>query len=58
MNLCQSHGSCVYAAPAVFQLDDDDALNYDEKPAEALRGAVEEAVQVCPTQAIRLLRDR
>jgi len=57
MDLCQSHGSCVYAAPAVFRLDDDDVLHYDAHPGEALRAQVAEAVSVCPAQAISLLED-
>ena len=57
MNLCQSHGSCTYAAPSVFELDDDDVLHYQERPGAALRSQVEEAVNVCPAGAISLIDD-
>ena len=29
MNLCQSHGECVYVAPDVFELGDDDVLRLE-----------------------------
>jgi ferredoxin len=53
MNLCQSHGECAYAAPEVFELGDDDVLVWKEDVDDSLRERVEEAVQVCPVQAIR-----
>ena len=31
MNLCQSHGECVFAAPDVFELGDDDVLRWEEE---------------------------
>ncbi|KRE33614.1 ferredoxin [Mycobacterium sp. Soil538] len=51
-NLCQDHGQCTIAAPNVFSLDDDGKLEYDPRPDDAERAAVEEAVDVCPAQAI------
>ena len=54
MNLCQSHGECVYAAPDVFELGDDDVLRWQEEVDETRREALEEAVNVCPMMAIRL----
>jgi len=32
--VCEAHGECTYAAPEVFELDDDDELHYDTSPAE------------------------
>ena len=29
MNLCQSHGECVFPAPDVFELGDDDVLRLE-----------------------------
>jgi len=57
MELCQSHGMCVYAAPDVFALDDDDVLHYREEVDESQRAAVQDAVKACPTRAIELLTD-
>ena len=54
MNLCQSHGECVFAAPDVFELGDDDVLRWEEEVDESQRAEVEEAVNVCPMAAIRL----
>jgi ferredoxin len=54
MNLCQSHGECVLAAPDVFELGDDDVLTWKEDVDESQRAAVEEAVDVCPMMAIRI----
>ena len=52
--LCQVHAQCVFAAPEVFELDDDDRLLYVAEPGEDLAGAVEEAARACPVQAIFL----
>ena len=51
--LCCSNGLCVVAAPEVFRLEDVD-LQYDAEPDDALRPKVEEAVEMCPTEAIRI----
>jgi len=52
MAKCADHGQCVYAAPEVFQLDDNGKLAYEPSPDPALRDAIEEAVDACPLQAI------
>lgn len=54
MNLCQSHGECVFAAPDVFDLGDDDVLVWKEEVDESQRAELEQSVQVCPMAAIRL----
>jgi ferredoxin len=54
MNKCQDHGQCVFAAPEVFQLDDNGHLVFVSEPDEALRADVEDAADVCPLQAIRI----
>ncbi|NBM20035.1 ferredoxin [Streptomyces sp. GC420] len=54
MNKCQDHGQCVFAAPDVFQLDDNGRLVHVGEPDDALRDEVEEAADVCPLQAIRI----
>ena len=52
---CMTNGECVVAAPEVFRIGDNALLDViDPHPAEALRKQVEDAVLVCPTQAIRI----
>jgi len=54
-DVCQSHGSCMDAAPAVFEVRDDGFLHIlDEAPPENLRRQVEAAMRDCPTGAIKL----
>jgi ferredoxin len=54
MNLCESHGQCVFAAPDVFSFDDDDYLVYDAAPSDGLRDKVEKAAASCPVRAITI----
>jgi ferredoxin len=54
MNKCQDHGQCVFAAPDVFQLDDQGHLVFADEPDDGLRTDVEDAADVCPLQAIRI----
>lgn len=53
---CELHGDCVLAAPAVFDIGDDDEVVslLDDEPDEELRAKVEEAIRSCPVSAIRL----
>ena len=54
-DLCQDHGQCVFAAPQVFELDEEGKLEVlQEEVGEDLRDAVEEAADVCPVQAITI----
>jgi ferredoxin len=54
-DVCQNHGQCVFAAPQVFELDDDGELvQLQDEVGEDLRDNVEEAADVCPTQAITI----
>jgi ferredoxin len=53
--LCESNAICVRLAPEVFEVRDDDRLYLKtDRPAEALRAKVEEAVRRCPKQALSL----
>jgi ferredoxin len=52
MNLCQDHGQCAIAAPAVFQMDENSKLVFEGAPDDSLRQQVEDAMDVCPVQAI------
>jgi len=50
--ICERHGQCRIAAPAVFDFDAAGNLQYQAGPAEDLRPDVEDAVDMCPVQAI------
>lgn len=55
-DLCEGNAKCEAAAPAVFEVGDDD-LSYvvaDPVPEEAEEGA-QRAVRVCPRAAIRVV---
>jgi len=54
MNLCQSHGECVYVAPDIFELGDDDVLRWREDITDEERELAQEAADACPMLAIRL----
>ncbi|MGZ4603342.1 MAG: ferredoxin [Kineosporiaceae bacterium] len=54
-DVCQNHGQCVFAAPQVFELDEDGELVVlQEEVDKSLRDDVEEATDVCPVQAITI----
>jgi ferredoxin len=54
-DVCQNHGQCVFAAPQVFELDDEGELvQLQDEVGEDLRENVEEASDVCPVQAITI----
>ncbi|MFC0865474.1 ferredoxin [Sphaerimonospora cavernae] len=52
MNLCESHGQCVFAAPDVFSFDDEDTLTYTAVVDDTRRDAVARAAATCPVRAI------
>ena len=53
--LCEGNAVCVGVVPEVFLLGaDDQAALRVERPAEALRAKVEEAVRRCPRQALSI----
>jgi ferredoxin len=54
-DLCEANAVCMDVAPEVFRVDENDMLEIlMENPPESLRKKVEEAVRLCPRQAIRL----
>lgn len=64
LNRCQNHGQCTYSAPDIFALDDDGQLSFravatdeyvSDEIDESVKEDVEEAVDMCPVQAIRQL---
>ncbi|MFC8435307.1 ferredoxin [Streptomyces sp. NPDC057253] len=54
MDKCALHGQCSFAAPEVFDFDDNDDLVYDTTPDESQRAAVEQALRACPVVAIEI----
>ena len=52
---CESNAVCMGIAPEVFEVRDDDFLYIlQEEPPEELRPKLEEAVRLCPKQAISI----
>jgi ferredoxin len=52
---CVGAGQCVLAAPAVFDQDDDGLVApMTFEPGEAEQDNVRQAVNVCPSSAIRI----
>ena len=55
---CESNAVCMGIAPEVFEVRDDDYLYVlQEHPPEELRPKMEEAVRLCPKQAISIEDD-
>jgi ferredoxin len=52
-DLCISSGNCAYVDPANFVLDDESMPVVSEMPVE-LTPELLEAIEMCPTRAIRL----
>jgi ferredoxin len=55
LDLCEQHAQCVFAAPDVFRLNDDDELEYEAEYDESLHVDVQSAASSCPVQAITLV---
>jgi ferredoxin len=56
LNRCQSYAQCCFAAPTVFRMRGEEALDFDPAPDESLRGQIERAARACPVQAISIDR--
>ena len=55
-DLCEANAVCMDVCPEVFRVEEDDTLTIlIERPGEELRAKVEEAVRLCPRQAISLV---
>lgn len=54
-DLCEANAVCMDCCPEVFRVEEDDTLTLlmDEVP-EKLREKLEEAVRLCPRQALRI----
>ena len=54
-DLCEANAVCMDVCPDVFRVEEDDTLTVlIEEPGEELRAKVEDAVRLCPRQAIVL----
>ncbi len=51
MDKYQHYGQCVFEAEDIFQLDDGE-INYAKEVSDDRKDDVENAVDVCPMQAI------
>ena len=52
MEKCQHYGQCVFDAPNVFRLNDDDKLEYEATADDSEQDNVQLAVDIGPMQAI------
>lgn len=52
MTKCQHYGQCVFEAPNVFKLNQDDKLEYTATADDSELANVEAAIDICPMQAI------
>ena len=52
MQKCQHYGQCVFEAPEIFKLNDQDKLEYIAEADDSQRENIEAAIDVCPMQAI------
>jgi ferredoxin len=55
MTKCQHYGQCVFEAPKVFKLNEDDKLEYTATADDSERDNVEAAIDICPMQAITIV---
>lgn len=56
MQKCQHYGQCVFEAPNVFKLNSEDKLEYVGEVDDSEADNVEAAVDICPMQAIRIVK--
>ena len=54
-DLCEANARCMEVAPDIFKVDEEDNLHIlNESPTDDRRQAIEEAVRLCPRQAITI----
>lgn len=57
-DLCESNAVCMDVAPEIFRLDENDVLHVlIERPGPELKAKLEQAVRLCPRQAISIGED-
>jgi ferredoxin len=52
MDKCQNYGQCVFEAEDIFQLDGEGNIQYTKDVPDDRQDDVDNAVDVCPMQAI------
>ena len=52
MDKCQHYGQCVFEAEDIFELDADGKIQYVKEVPDDRQDDVDNAVDVCPMQAI------
>jgi len=55
MDKCQHYGQCVFEAPDIFKLNENDKLEFVATADDSQLSEVESAVDVCPMQAISIV---
>lgn len=55
MDKCQHYGQCVFEAPNIFKLNENDKLQFLASADESERDNVKAAADICPMQAIKLI---
>lgn len=54
-DLCEANAVCMGVAPEIFRVEEDDTLTVlIEAPGDEFRTKLEEAVRLCPKQAISI----
>jgi len=54
-DLCEANARCMEVAPDIFKVDEEDNLHIlIESPSEDRRKDLEEAVRLCPRQAVTI----
>ncbi|NEK56959.1 ferredoxin [Geodermatophilus sabuli] len=56
-DVCEQHGQCVEAAPAIFRFDDEGQLQHPSEVGDESAADAEDAQFLCPTQAIMVTRE-
>lgn len=57
LTLCMGHGQCENAAPTVFHVSDEGLVELlQPTPPDELYPLVEDAVRLCPVEAISVAR--
>ncbi|MEN9923561.1 MAG: Ferredoxin-2 [Actinomycetota bacterium] len=57
MDKCQHYGQCVYEAPKIFKLNEDDKLEYLATADDSELMNVQAAADICPMQAIQFTKE-
>jgi ferredoxin len=55
MEKCQHYGQCVFDAPNVFRLNDEDKLEYEATADDSEKDNIQLAIDICPMQAIKFV---